>query len=225
MPSFFIKEKKIEVFPGLEATSPIICLNTYGNEGEIVYKTLKERGLSKDFTLIAISNLAWNKDMVPWDNPPTFKNGDPYLGGADEYLEILEKEIIPMVEQTYSLHPSWRGIAGYSLGGLFALYSLYRTSIFAKAASISGSLWFPHFEEYLFSHGIVGEISKLYFSLGDKESQSKNPLLATVKDKTEEIFYFYKGKGIKTIFEINPGNHFLESEKRTAKGIEWLLED
>lgn len=35
------------------------------------------------------------------------------------------------------------GIAGYSLAGLFALYALYKTDVFTRVASMSGSLWFP----------------------------------------------------------------------------------
>lgn len=218
-----INGKTIKVFPGQESDSPIIYLNTFENEGEKVFYMLKERGFAKYFSLIAISDLDWNEDMVPWNNPPTFKNGDPYIGGADEYIDILVNEIIPNVEKTYHLTPIWRGIAGYSLAGLFAIYSLYRTSLFSKAASVSGSLWFPNFKEYVFSHDPVGEISGLYFSLGDKENKTRNPIMGNVLDNTQEISSFYKGKGIKTIFEMNQGNHFQNAEERTAKGIEWLL--
>lgn len=223
--SFLIKGKKIEVFLGREKTSPIIYLNTFENEGKAVWNCIKERGLPKDFTLVAISNLSWNKDMVPWDNPPTFKNGDSYIGGANDYIDFFEKEIVSSIEKEDSLRPSWRGIAGYSLAGLFAIYSVYRTSLFSKAASVSGSLWFPGFREYVFSHDPIVEISHLYFSLGDKESHTNNPYMKTVLDDTEKIVSLYKEKGIITAFELNPGNHFRDAEKRTAKGVEWLLKD
>ena len=62
--------------------------------------------------------------------------------------------------------PRWRGIAGYSLAGLFAVYALYRTDVFARAASVSGSLWFPGFREYVFSHTPLCRPDCVYFSLG-----------------------------------------------------------
>lgn len=223
MSTLTIRDKEIEIFLASSPDSPIIFINTYEKEGELTRKTIKERGLACNFSLVCISGLSWNKDLVPWDNGPTFKNGDPYIGGADEYCDLLSKEIVPLIENEYSLKPIWRGIAGYSLAGLFAIYSLYRSPLFSKAASISGSLWYPGFKDYLFSCDPVERISGLYFSLGSKENKTKNSYLASVLSSTEEIVSHYKEKGIKTFFEINPGNHFQDEETRTAKGIEWLL--
>lgn len=223
MPMFTIKEKQIDLFIGQDSTSPIIYLNTFENEGKKVWDLIKGRGLCSDFTLIAISGLTWNKDMVPWDNPPTFKNGQSYVGGADDYLDIFAKQIVPTIEDRYTLKPLWRGIAGYSLAGLFAIYSLYRTGLFQRAASISGSLWFPGFKQYAFSLDAIAEISHLYFSLGDRENNTKNPYMKTVLYDTEQIVSHYKEKEIKTFFELNPGNHFQNDDERTVKGIEWLL--
>ena len=35
---------------------------------------------------------------------------------------------------------------------------------------------------------------------------------------------YYSEKGIDTILQMNPGNHYQDAEKRTAAGIRWLLE-
>jgi predicted alpha/beta superfamily hydrolase len=45
-------------------------------------------------------------------------------GGADAFLEMLTGEIIPWVEQRYSVSAD-RGLAGVSLGGLFATHVLF----------------------------------------------------------------------------------------------------
>lgn len=50
------------------------------------------------FSLVAVSKLEWNHDMVPWDIPPIFKNGASYTSGADEYLHLLINQIIPKAE-------------------------------------------------------------------------------------------------------------------------------
>ena len=127
------------------------------------------------FTLIAISGLDWNREMCPWDCPPPFKKSPPCTGGAGAYLRLLTDSILPAAEERLSVPPRWRGIAGYSLAGLFAVFALGGTDLFLRAGSISGSLWFPGIREYLFSHPPKRRPDRLYFSLGDRESKTRNP--------------------------------------------------
>ena len=151
MYTFSTKGKTISIFPSIEVNAPIIYLNTFSNEGQKVYEATQAAGCLP-FTLVAISDLDWNHDMVPWDSPPAFKNAAPCTGGADDYLRLLIQEIIPMAEEELIGVPRWRGIAGYSLAGLFALYTIYQTDLFSRVGSMSGSLWFPGIKEYIFSH-------------------------------------------------------------------------
>lgn len=222
MHSFSISGKTIEIYQCVEPGAPIIYLNSFSNEGQKVYESAQAAGCAP-FSLVAISNLNWNHDMVPWDSPPAFKNADPCTGGADDYLRILTEEIIPTAEKKITGVPCWRGIAGYSLAGLFALYSIYQTDVFSRVGSMSGSLWFPGMKEYIFSHEPNGRPDHIYFSLGDKESKTRNPILKTVQQNTEEIRVFYHSKGIDTVFQLNPGNHNNHAAERTAAGIVWML--
>ena len=222
MYTFSTKGKTISIFPSLEATVPIIYLNTFSDEGQKVYESAQAAGCPP-FTLVAISDLDWNHDMVPWDSPPAFKNAQPCTGGADDYLWLLAEEIIPAAEKEITGVPRWRGIAGYSLAGLFALYSIYQTDLFSRVGSMSGSLWFPGMKEYIFSHEPKSRPEHMYFSLGDKESKTRNPVLKSVRQNTEEIHAFYQGKGIDTVFQLNPGNHYNHAVARTAAGLCWLL--
>lgn len=222
MHQFRVSGKEIAVYPSAAPDSPIIYLNTFAHEGDQVYQALRD-GQCPDFTLAAISGLEWDHDMAPWDIPPISKNDTPCTGGADDYLRLLTEEIVPEVEKTIPGRIPWRGLAGYSLAGLFAVYSLYQTAVFSRIASMSGSLWFPGFREYVFSHEMKGEPEHLYFSLGDRESETRNPYLRTVQDNTETIFHFYEQKGIDAIFQLNPGNHFQNAVQRTASGIAWII--
>ena len=222
MHTFVIEDKHIAVFPYAAPNAPMIYLNTYSGEGQKVYETTQATGCLP-FNLVAISNLAWNREMAPWDSPAAFKKGDPFTGGADDYLRLLVEEIIPRAEKELAGPPAWRGIAGYSLAGLFALYAIYQTDVFSRVGSMSGSLWFPGFKEYIFTHEPKRRPDCIYFSLGDKESKTRNPVLKTVQENTEEIRAFYQSKGIDTEFQMNPGNHFVQGIERTAAGIQWLL--
>ena len=222
MCTFSTKGKTISIFPSFEVNTPIIYLNTFSNEGQKVFKAAQAAGCPS-FTLVTIGDLDWNHDMVPWDSPPAFKNAAPCTGGADDYLRLLVEEIISRAEKELPVPPAWRGIAGYSLAGLFALYAIYQTDVFSRVGCMSGSLWFPGFKEYVLSHEPKRWPDCIYFSLGDKEAKTRNPVLKTVQENTEEIQTFYQNKGIDTVFQLNPGNHFVQRIERTIAGIQWLL--
>lgn len=222
MYTFSVKGKTISIFPSFEVNAPIIYLNTFSNEGQEVFKAAQAAGCPS-FTLVTISDLDWNHDMAPWDSPPAFKNAAPCTDGADDYLRLLTEEIIPTAENEIDGAPRWRGVAGYSLAGLFALYAIYQTDLFSRVGSMSGSLWFPSMKEYIFSHEPKHWPNCMYFSLGDKESKTRNPILRSVRQNTEEIQSFFQDKGIDTVFRLNPGNHYDHAAERTAAGLCWLL--
>ncbi len=119
--------------------------------------------------------------------------------------------------------PSHIGIAGYSLGGLFALYACYNCNAFDRAASMSGSLWFPGFRDYALSHPMKKTPDRIYLSLGDAEAKAKDPALKTVRKCTEEIVGYYKMLGLDVTWVLNPGGHFRDPDLRTAKGIMAIL--
>lgn len=220
---FTVEKKRVEVFPAAKSGCPVIYLHTVTDNGGLVYDAVRACACS-DFSLVAISNLDWNGDLSPWAAPAAFKDGAPFTGGADAYLQLLREKIMPQAE---SLLPpvSWRGIAGYSLAGLFAVYALYQTDVFENAASVSGSLWFPGIKDYIFSHSLCRKPRRLYFSLGNKECKTRNPVMQCVQENTQAIEAFYRGQGIDTVFQLNPGNHFQNAVLRSADGIRWILLD
>ena len=64
---------------------------------------------------------------------------------------------------------------------------------------------------------------KVYLSLGDREAKTKNKLLRTVQDNTESLAGHYQSLGLSVIWELNPGNHFQDAARRSAKGILAIL--
>ncbi len=223
-----IDQKNIEIFYNENdcSTVPVIILNTFNNEGNEVWQECQKQKI-KDFILVAISEIDWNDDMTPWECPPLYK-GDSYCHGyADKHLKLIEEEITPTVQKYINdklqKKIAYFGIAGYSLGGLFAVYSGYKTNIFKRIISASGSMWYPNFSEYVISNKINKNIDKIYFSLGNKEKESKIKLLQTVEDKTKEI-QNHLGQNITSVYEENEGNHFQDTTLRVVKGIKWILQ-
>lgn len=219
-----IHERQVDIFKCEHPFAPLVLLNTYGNEGSAVFDKCSELG-APEFHMAAVSNLNWDDDMTPWAIEPIMWGNNSYAGKADKYLEILTDEIIPFAKKEIGADPTYIAIAGYSLGGLFAVYSLYKSKVFSAAMSASGSFWYPDFLDYVKKKGMPEKADCVYFSLGDREKYTSNEYLKTVQDKTMAIHRYYKENGIITTFELNKGNHFQQGTLRTAKGIKWMLEN
>ena len=221
--TFECGEKQATLYCAEQAEAPMIILNNYSGDGASVIRAMEEIA-TPDCNLLVVGNLKWDHDMTPWYCPPTSENDTPCTGGADEYLELLLTRIIPQARTMLQGEPRFMGIAGYSLAGLFALYAMYQCDTFDRVASMSGSLWFPEFKEYVLSHKLRKRPGKLYLSLGDREAKTRNPYLKTVQDNTEQIVAHYKETGLDVTWELNPGNHFKDAALRSAKGVKAILE-
>lgn len=223
MKELTIDNKTINVYPSSVPNTPVVYFNTFEDEGEKVLHILREQSCP-DFTLVTICGLDWNNELSPWKSPAVFHGDNDFNGEADRFLKVLTEKVIPQVEAGIADNITWRGIAGYSLAGLFAVYALYRTNLFSRVASMSGSLWFPDFKEYALAHELKCLPECVYFSIGDKESKTRNTYLKTVQNDTIEIAEFLKTQGIDTMFELSPGNHYKDADIRSAAGIRWILE-
>lgn len=73
-------------------------------------------GKMPEMILVSIQNTNRTRDMTP---TKTERVGS---GGADNFLQFIETEVIPLVEKNYRTQP-FRIIAGHSLGGMLAVYS------------------------------------------------------------------------------------------------------
>ena len=219
-----IADKLITLYTTLRPDRPLVVLNTHSGDGVGVWEELSKMVDAAGYcdsgiNLLVVNGLDWNCDMTPWPCQPLYKSGEPFGGGADEYLEVLVSEIIPCAKAHICGEPSKTCIAGYSLAGLFALYAAYRCDAFDRAASMSGSLWFPGFMEFAKEHDMKKAPEKIYLSLGDKEAKTRNLLMQKVQENTEALAEYYVRQGIDVDFEMNPGNHFRDVDLRCAKGI------
>ena len=98
--------------------------------------------LKNPCTLAVIEGVDWNRDLSPWAAKAAFRSGGDFVGGGEMFLNELACAVRSMRERIGFTRCF---IAGYSLAGLFALWSLTKTDIFDGAVSVSGSLWFDGF--------------------------------------------------------------------------------
>ena len=169
-----------------------------------------------EFALLAVKVNEWNMDLSPWKAPAVFGNED-FGDGAEETLKYINE----LAEGEYKDRIIILG--GYSLAGLFALWTGTKSGNYSGIVAASPSVWFPGFTEYLKEYDM--KAGAVYLSLGNKESKTRNAVLATTDEcivKTREILM---RQGVKCILEWNEGNHFKDPEKRMAKGFVWALRE
>jgi predicted alpha/beta superfamily hydrolase len=104
---------------------------------------LAERGRMPEMIIVGISNTDRTRDLTP-TKASLKEDGKvmelPTSGGADKFLEFIEKELIPHVEKTYRTQP-YRVFAGHSFGGLFAVHALVtKPDLFHALISAAPSL-------------------------------------------------------------------------------------
>ena len=207
------------VFPGTAADAPLAVLIGEA-EGDALAAALQAE---KDVSLACIGGMNWNRDLSPWPAPAPFPGQPPFEGGAEAFLETLTAGLLPAVRKELPGEPRWIALAGYSLAGLFAAWAALRSPLFSRFASISGSLWYPGFSDWL--RAAPGEIEKAYFSLGDREARTRNPALKSVEEAARAAAECLSARGAETVFHLNPGNHFYQTEERIVRGILWLLQE
>ena len=166
----------------------------------------------KRFYLIAVKVQNWNTDLSPWNAPAVFGK-DAFGAGAADTLE----EVLKLCADQKKIYI----IGGYSLAGLFALWAVYQTNVFAAVAAASPSVWFPGFIEYMKERR--PQAASVYLSLGDKEEKTRNPVMAAVDSRIREAHELLRGQGVDTVLEWNPGNHFRDADIRTAKAFAWAM--
>ena len=173
-------------------------------------------GCPLPWALAAFAVKDWNRELSPWEAPPVFGN-QPFGGGAAETLAFVTGRLLPEVCSRLSLgEEAAVCIGGYSLAGLFALWAATETDLFAGAAAASPSVWFPGWLEYEQDHPIRAK--NVYLSLGDREERTRNPVMATVGRCIRTLYERLQADHSVTL-EWNEGNHFRDSDKRTARAF------
>ena len=178
-------------------------------------KAIKELS-DKPFSLLAFMIKDWNQELTPWAAPPVFGKV-PFGNGAGKTLGFITNQLLPEVQENIP-HLI---LGGYSLAGLFALWAGYQTDRFEGIAAASPSVWYPQWIDYASEN--KPHAKSVYLSLGDKEEKAKNPVMAQVGNAIRKQHELLMEQEINTIFEWNAGNHFVDSDKRMAKGFAWLM--
>lgn len=148
---------------------------------------LSHKKVIKDSIIVSIPNLFWfdsrNRDLVP---PYARKevniearlpndNDSSIFGKADLFLKFIETEVLPYIENNYSINDN-RVLSGFSAGGSFVLYTIVvKPELFTGYFVFSPAAWYDksvvvnEFKKGL--SNVKGKPLFLYLSLGDTENE------------------------------------------------------
>ena len=172
-------------------------------------------------SIVVINDVNWNDDLTPWPAEGVFKKAKPFGGQAASFLDKLTRDIIPEAEKHLGVKKPERTILGVSLSGLFAIWSTYKTDAFTNVISISGSLWYDGFVDWVKKNTPSPSIRKVCMLLGEKEKFAKEKRMATVEDCTHTVADILKEKtSASIVFDLVEGTHFSPVTPRLNQAFE-----
>lgn len=204
-------------------------------------------------SLVNVGADLWEENFSPWCAPRVFAKGPNFGDGAQKTLDTLINQVIPWAESELTQPPAYRVLVGYSLAGLFSLWSgvsqqtacgcqpddatvqqlsalaaLHAdapAATFQRIGAVSGSFWFPGLLDYVDQQLRGGAVgpTHAYLSLGDREARTPNPQIMHVRENAELLANKLENAGITSTFELNRGNHFQNVEGRMQKALDWLV--
>lgn len=211
------------LFSSGEKNVPAVYSTIFQGEEDKIIPKCEEIGCPP-FNFAAVYQSEWNAELSPWPCTKILSKNDNFLGKGREYAKWICENLVPAAENVFGAS-SFRVIAGYSMAGLFSIYTPTVQSCFDRIVSASGSVWFPDFVDYIEENEFKSKITKIYLSLGDREKLTKNKFMKNVENCTKTLSEIFKSRGIETFFELNPGNHFQDSALRLAKGIKFIIDN
>ena len=182
--------------------------------------------ISKNFSLAAFKIGDWNSELTPWEMPLLRGKGN-FGNEAGKTLEFIKEKLIPSLAEFINIQDKNVKyiLGGYSLAGLFSLWSSYQTDIFDGLAGVSPSVWYKDWMKFVKNNEILAK--NVYLSLGDLEEKTKHQILSKIGDNIREYIKILKNSENveKCILDWNEGNHFRDSDIRMGKGFVWLVEN
>ena len=182
---------------------------------------LKELADKYSVSIVVIPDVNWNDDMTPWPAEGVFKKAKPFGGRAASFLDKLTNEIIPEAENGLGVVNAERTVMGVSLSGLFAVWAAFNTHAFTNIISISGSLWYDGFIEWMEKQTPSPCLKKVCMLLGEKEKNAKDKRMATVEERTHAAANILKSNSQAVVtFELVEGTHFSPILPRLDRAFE-----
>ena len=85
-------------------------------------------------------------DYTPKASTEFQKQAKYSYGGADQFIQFIEKELKPAIQTKIKVNPQQQSLFGHSFGGLFVLHTVMtHPETFQRYIAASPSLWFDNY--------------------------------------------------------------------------------
>ena len=135
----------------------------------VMMEDLQDSGSSPEVIIVAIENTDRTRDLFPTvNNDPRGPVGAG--GGGDKFLNFIEKELIPRINNKYRTH-NFKIFSGASAGGVLVLHALHsRPNLFQAHIAYSPAVWWGEYETSKATQAIMSKEGKLdtylYMNIG-----------------------------------------------------------
>jgi predicted alpha/beta superfamily hydrolase len=183
-----------------------------------------DKGLAPVFMLAVFETPNWDDSLSPWPASALRKGQSDFAGGAQKTLDWVLNRLIPVIEgRVPIICGGARGILGYSMAGMFALWAIHQTDYFTVCASCSGSLWYEAFADYIERNPIMAHCS-VYLSLGIQEEKTRHPMFRKVGIATRRVAQLIESSPMvkQMAFKWFPGGHSGYTGRRIAAAQLWM---
>lgn len=131
-------------------------------------EVLTRTGSMPPTIIVGIKSINRVRDFTPSKDP-----NNPNSGGGKEFLNFIQKELIPFIDSKYRTHP-FRILEGHSLGGLFTAYALMEApELFNSYIVMSPAFWWNKEEITLKAKDFFNTSSfqdqSIFFSIGTED--------------------------------------------------------
>lgn len=182
--------------------------------GSLVYDRV-----APEFIIVGIGYAGDNPEydrLRRWELSPTPLGGDEQGSGhAADFLSTIKSTIIPLIDAEYRTDPSYRVLAGLSMGGLFTLYAmldspdLFQAYVAATPYVGAGDDWLFRFEQQRTDSGAPPR-GRLYMTVGGNESP----------DYVNGVIRFNQRLASRRSPDFAYSFRFIDDERHSSAGIE-----
>jgi uncharacterized protein len=148
-------------------------------------------------------------------------------GGGEAFLNFIKESIIPQVEGKYRIDTNQRAIAGWSFGGLFALYAMYsEPELFKRCIAVSPSIhwdneYISQLDNKLFHSNRIFS-ARLFISYGQNEAPA---FVASVSKFQNKIKNRKDSKLQLMNYNVENMAHAGAKASSYAQGLVWVWGD
>ncbi len=173
------------------------------------------------------------QDFTPTGNPridKDFGTDGIKSGGGGAFLNFLEKDVFPFIEENYRAEKENRTYMGFSLGGFFGLYSmLENTRLFKGYILGSPSIWYDDKTimklEESYARGHKDLPVDLFISVGELEEEINSGMVRNMLEFTSRLkSRNYPGLKLKADI-IEDGTHMSSPGVSFQRGLSFLFKE